>query len=172
MEKHRERDWQQRFAGYRVNRESVPRLPAWPVRWVLDDPRGVPYLVIWRWLDQGEVREALRVSRALPPFEGVELKRTDGTSQVVRIVWRPLPRHGGSALLLVCPGCGRPRRSLYGWSVCAQQLLRSAWQCRACAGLRYRSEGTPPSSFARLLGGYPRSVPWDPWAFANPWRAT
>jgi hypothetical protein len=161
------RDSRQRFASYRVNCESVPCLPVWAVRWVLDDPRGIPYLLVWRWLDRGEVREALRVSRTLPPVEGVELKRTDGTSQVVETVRRPLPRNGGSALLLVCPHCGGPRRTLYGWSVCAQQLLRSLWQCRTCAGLRYRSEGTPPSSFARLV-----ATAWDPCAFANPWRGT
>ena len=35
----RARGWHQRYLGARVNCESVPRLPAGAVAWVLDDPR-------------------------------------------------------------------------------------------------------------------------------------
>lgn len=44
-----------------------------------------------------------------------ELKRTDGTATIVRIVWRTLPRNGARALFLLCPCCETPRRFVYGW---------------------------------------------------------
>ncbi len=166
------KQWQQArgchayFLGFRVNCESVPRLPVWAVRWALDDPRGTPYLLLWRWRDEGDIKEALRVSwRA--PFAGVELKRADGTSQTVETIRRPLPLNGGSALFLICSYCRVPRRYLYGWQVCSQRVVRSSWICRTCAGLRYQSEGTYINPWSRGLGGYPRTPPWDPYAFAN-----
>ena len=163
-----ERGWHEYFAGFRVNCESVPRLPTWAVRWVVDDPRGVPYLLVWRWMDAGEIKEALRVSRRSSSFAEVELKRADGTSQIVETMRRRLPRNGGNALFLVCPCCGVPRRHLYGWSVVSpQRVARSLWQCRTCAGLRYQSEGTYMSPWSRVLGGYPRTPPWDPWVFSS-----
>lgn len=36
-----------RFAGARLDVESVPRLPTFPVRWTLEDPRGRPSFVFW-----------------------------------------------------------------------------------------------------------------------------
>jgi hypothetical protein len=36
-----------RFAGVRYDVESIPRLPTFPARWALEDPRGRPYLVFW-----------------------------------------------------------------------------------------------------------------------------
>ena len=168
MEQRRQaRGWHQYFTGFRVNCESIPRLPAWAVRCAVDDPRGIPYLLIWRWMDSGEVKEALCVSQCPASVGGLELKRRDGTSQILRTIRRSLPRNGGDALLLVCPSCGVPRRYLYGWRVFSQQVWRSMWQCRTCAGLRYRSEGAITSSFGRLLGGYPRTPPWDPSAFSS-----
>jgi hypothetical protein len=165
------RGWHEYFVGFRINCESVPRLPAWAVRWALDDPRGISYLLIWRWMDSGEIKEALRISHCPPAVGGTELKRRDGTSQILSTIRRSLPRNGGSALLLVCPSCGVPRRYLYGWSVFSHRVMRSSWQCRTCAGLRYQSEGAITSYLGRLLGGYPRTPPWDPWAFSCPLRA-
>ena len=163
-----ERGWHEYFAGFRVNCESIPRLPAWAVRWVVDDPRGVPYLLVWRWMDAGEIKEALRLSRRSSSFAEVEVKRTDGTSQIVETMRRRLPRNGGNALFLVCPCCGVPRRHLYGWSVVSpQRVARSLWICRTCAGLRYQSEGTYIQLWCRGLGGYPRTPPWDPWVFSS-----
>ena len=37
-----------RFRRHRVNCEQVPFLPAWAVAWVLDDPRKIPYLFVWK----------------------------------------------------------------------------------------------------------------------------
>jgi hypothetical protein len=39
------------------------------------------------------------------------------------------------------------------------------WKCRTCAGLHYNSEGTYVRF--RWLGGYPRTLPWDPRVFTN-----
>ena len=48
------RDWREatreedgRFSGARFNVEEIPRLPTFPARWALEDPRRVPYLVFW-----------------------------------------------------------------------------------------------------------------------------
>jgi hypothetical protein len=45
----------------------------------------------------------------------VELKRTDGSTTVLRILWQMLPRNGGRVLLLVCSYCNTLRRHVYGW---------------------------------------------------------
>ena len=83
----------------------------------------------------------------------------------IRTVRRRLPRNGGMALLLTCPCCQRPCRHLYGWSVSDKRVVRSVWKCRICAGLRYTSEGAYVRF--RWLGGYPRTLPWDPYIFNN-----
>src|SRR5438874_4623433 len=36
-----------RFTGVRLHVEAVPRLPTFPARRTLDDPRGRPYFVFW-----------------------------------------------------------------------------------------------------------------------------
>jgi hypothetical protein len=72
---------------------------AWIVRSNLDDPRKIPYLLIWKdeWHD-GRIMEAVRLTCHVDPYLGsphwyVKLKRTDG-STVLLIVWRMLPRNG------------------------------------------------------------------------------
>jgi hypothetical protein len=49
-----------RFFGRRVNCEQVPLLPAWAVGWMLDDPRKIPYLLIWKSEYDGKIKEAVR----------------------------------------------------------------------------------------------------------------
>ena len=149
-----------------VGLQNSDCLPVWAVRWTFDDPRGRPYLLTWQWMDVGPVQEALRVSYV--SSLGLMLKRTDGSSQFIELLWRTLPRNGGAALFLICPGCRVPRRYLYGWSVSSQRVVLSSWKCRTCAGLRYRSEGTYIKPGLRSLGGYPRTPPWDPQVFSNP----
>lgn len=156
-----------RFRGRRCNLETVPRLSAATVRWVVDDIRQIPYLFAW-WKEGVELHELVRVA-ALPggpapardgeewvsigrPFQQVGLR-------ALRLLRRPLPRHGGTDLLLGCPICGSPRRHLYGYG---------DFRCRRCADLRYGSEGTYVRKRLRGIGGYPRADVWDPYCIATP----
>ena len=185
-----------RFYGFRVNCESVPRLPAAVVRWALDDPRRRPYVFLWRdWraddiqrIRPDEIREALFVARytpketvlngyryaeSVPPGEEwVSASTLDGKSEepgsgiarALRVIRVPLPRNGGRALLLVCPGfgCGKPRRHLYAWEIIGSRVARRPWLCRTCARLRFASEGEGRNTW----GPYPR-YPWDPYVFSS-----
>lgn len=167
-----------RFFGRRVNCENVPILPAGAVGWVLDDPRKIPYLFIWKGSFDGEVKEAVRVASYSEPIGAfhvdwtgwVEVKRTDQTKDIIRSVLRAMPRNGGSVRLLVCSDCNTPGRALYGWEPGGKytsSAQRCSWKCRACAGLRYASEGTYIPRQFRFLGGYPRQEPWYPYVFAD-----
>ena len=51
-----------RFSGIRVNVESVPRLPTFPARWVLGDPRQRAYFVFWTSEYDGELEYALKMA--------------------------------------------------------------------------------------------------------------
>ena len=159
----------------------MPLLPARIVQLVLDDPRKIPYLLVWRSPQDRMVKEAVRIDRErgqLAPFDltgWVEIKRPDGTRSVFRAIEREMPRNGGKLQLLACPSCGHPRRALYGWrpgGPYTTSVERSPrWECRVCAGLRYSSEGsalTHPSrsAFVRLIEqqcGVFRSPRPDPW---------
>src|SRR5258708_1496412 len=130
----------------------MPVIPAWLVRSNLNDPRRIPYLLIWK--DErhgGEIKEAVRLARYVEPSNSrvtddyVELKRTDGSTTVLRIVWRMLPRNGGRALFLVCSYCKTPRRHVYGWgwgqrSGGAKRVREIRWRCRSFAPPRYPSQ--------------------------------
>ena len=167
MVKHRNqrRDWNERFAGFRINCESVPRLPASVMRNAVDDPRRIPYLLLWRDRWNEKIQEILRV--ILISENVIELKRSSGVSQRTELRRAGLP-NGGAALFLVCPSCYTARRDLYGWSTSSGGVFRSSWQCRICAGLRYSSEGRyVPRMFRCSGGGYPRTQPWDPLVFSN-----
>src|SRR5258708_790695 len=92
-----------RFYGFRVNCEQVPMLPAWTVREVLDDPRMVPYLIVWKSRTGNEVKQAVRLARSVllinpSEVESAEIKWPDGNTVPVYLVWRRQP-HGGCALL-------------------------------------------------------------------------
>ena len=171
----------QRFLGFwaRLNCENMPVIPAWLVRRCLDDPRKIPYLLVWKDERDGEIKEAVRLARFAGTFDDhVELKRTDGSSTVLRIVWRTLPRNGGRALLLRCPYCDTPRRHVYGWewdsfSGWSNRVRRTDWCCRSCNRLRYSSEGgylCGPRMF-RVLGNLPRPESWLPYVFTSPEEA-
>jgi hypothetical protein len=149
----------------------MPVIPAWLVRSNLNDPRRIPYLLVWK--DErhgGEIKEAVRLARYIEPSNSrvaenyVELKRTDGDATVLRIMWRMLPRKGGRALFLLCPHCDTPRRYVYGWvwdsvSGWSNRVRRISWRCRSCARLRYSSEGSylrvPGSFLTRAFGHLP-----------------
>src|SRR5208283_3260448 len=86
------RGWHGHFLGFwaRLNCEDMPAIPAWLVRSNLDDPRRIPYLLVWK--DErhdGEITEAVRLAHG--GFSDlVELKRSDESTTVLRIVWRTL----------------------------------------------------------------------------------
>ena len=109
-----------RFFGRRVNCEQVPLLPAWAVAQVFDDPKETPHPLAWN--SAGTVQERVHIH----PFDetpmkpmlamwrldiaphnstgGVEIKRDDGTTDIIRTLLQPLPRNGGSVRLSHLPG--------------------------------------------------------------------
>jgi hypothetical protein len=164
----------------------MPVIPGWLVRSNLNDPRKIPYLLVWKDARDGEIKEAVRLARYVEPSNSrvtdnyVELKRTDGSVTVLRIVWRMLPRNGGRALLLVCSYCNTPRRHVYGWewdssSGWSNRVRQISWRCRSCARLRYSSEGgyLRPTGLGRLgvrlaaYGNLPRPESWFPYVFTS-----
>jgi len=180
-----------RFFGRRVNCEQVPLLPAWAVGWMLNDPRKIPYLLVWKSERDGTVKEAVRVAREVsqfPPFDltgWIEIKRPGGDCINIRTIERALPRNGGRALLLVCPHCQVARRALCGWQpggpYTSSVVTAWLWQCRSCAGLRHESEGGALVHRGRgtlapfeMYGGplrSPRTEPWYPHVFTSPQQA-
>ena len=164
-----------RFFGRRVNCEHVPALPAWAVRRVLDDPRKIPYLLLWKSPWDGEIKEAVRVSDLgqtpyLPEAQSIEVKRTDGSVVHLRVLKRRLPKNAGHDISLACPHCCSLRRALYAWKAAGEYTNSaqvSTWQCRSCAGLRYSSEGGALVIRCRgnlgLMFGDMRGPGPDPW---------
>jgi hypothetical protein len=165
----------------------MPVIPAWIVRSNLNDPRRIPYLLVWK--DErhdGEIKEAVRLARYVEPSNSrvtdnyVELKRTDGSATVLRIVWRMLPRNGGRSLFLLCPYCNTPRRHVFGWewdsfSGWSNRVRSISWRCGTCARLRYSFEGgyLRPTGLGRLsvtlraFGNLPRPESWLPYVFTS-----
>jgi hypothetical protein len=183
-----------RFFGRRVNCEHVPMIPAQVVAWMLDDPRKIPYLLVWKSRSNGTAREAVRIAAcnetncpdALNWLAGVEIKGHDGTCNFIRTMLRRLPRNGGSVRLLICPYCSIPRRGLYGWEPGGRftsGAVRSIWGCRKCNMLRYSSEGEAlvhheRGAFASLIEPLfcgpirsDRPKPWYPYVFTSPKEA-
>lgn len=176
-----------RFLGETQLRKHAGH-PVWLVRRYLDDPCKIPYLLIWQRESDGQVMEAVRLARQKPfdsvelnqadPLEYVELKRTNGSITILQVVWRTLPRNGGSALLLRCPYCETPRRHVYGWewdswSGWSNRVRSIYWRCRSCARLRYSSEGgyLHPGVLFRAFGNLPRPESWLPYMFTSPEEA-
>ena len=185
-----ERGWHQYFRGFRarINCENIPVLRASLVQANFNDPRRIPYLLVWKDESDGHIKEAVRLARHFDPREPavthyVELKRTDGSLTILGTVWRMLPRNGGRVLLLVCSYCSTPRRHVYAWewdsfSGWSNRVRSVTWRCRSCARLRYSSEGgyLRPTGLGRLgrlgvmLGAYgnlPRPQSWLPYAFTS-----
>lgn len=168
-----------RFAGSRLDLESVPRLPAVGVRAALDDPLSRPYLFLWKLEGRpvygvGEIAASVVIRRGGgfhswpegPTAELFEIAKTgcpDGPFDLLTL-FRRLPRGGGAELLVRCAACDLPKRYLFPWERRAGRCrLSGRWQCRSCAGLRFASEGQRD----RWGWGYPRQDPWDPYVFSS-----
>jgi hypothetical protein len=158
----------------------MPVIPAWLVRINLNDPRRISYLLVWKDARDGQIKEAVRLARYVDPHDSraesnhVELKRPDGSTTILRVVWRMLPRNGGRALFLLCPYCDTPRRHVYGWewdsfSGWSNRVRTISWRCRSCARLRYSSEGgfLRPRIRFRAFGNLPRPESWLPYVFTS-----
>jgi hypothetical protein len=143
-----------------VDAEGVPRLPA---RLVAEVARlGGPCFLYWE-ASHCRSTEAALITVAV---EEAIVLRGEGSETRIRLISRPVPRHGGRALLLCCPRCSRLVRHLYGWARAeGRNVRRVPWLCRLCAGLRYSSEGYWTTGWRReairCCGRLPR-FPWDP----------
>jgi hypothetical protein len=133
------RGWHQHFIGSwaRLNCEYMPVIPAWLVRCCIDDPRRIPFLLVWKRESDGKIMEVVRLARYEGDDNYVVIKRTDGDDTVLRMIWRILPRNGGRALLLHCFCCNTPRRHVYGWewdsfSGWSNRVRSISWRCRGC----------------------------------------
>lgn len=181
-----------RFFGRRVNCERVPLLPAWVVGRLFDDPRNIPYLLVWTDPEDGSPRDTIRISAKIDPpvlfppdwTDVFEIKRPIQGRNFIRTILRRLPRNGGEARLLGCPYCDRWCRGLYGWEPGGQYIHSvemCSWRCRRCAKLRYASEGGGLIHRHRGASGQQfdaafgcrtdRPEPWLPFVFTSPQEA-
>jgi len=74
-------------------------LGACTVRAILDDPRMILYLVVWKSRKGNEVKQTVRLARSVPrtslsEIESVDIKWPDGSTVRVYLVWRRQPRLG------------------------------------------------------------------------------
>src|SRR5438128_1599795 len=90
-----------RFSGPRVHVEAVPRLPTFPARCTLEDPRGRPYFVFWT-TKHGKLDYHLRMTK-LGNGHTVVVTTPEGGASRIEVLHRLLPRRGGRALLYRCP---------------------------------------------------------------------
>jgi hypothetical protein len=156
------RDYSGRFSGgRRVNVESCPRLPAWLLGRIL--LYAGSRLIELRWVDH--------LGNAFSEFAG-RCDEHSRPSVLVRTGREPFgtcvfPKqlsapNRGVQTLVCCRSCSRTVRYLYDIAVRENQAYPANWQCRVCAGLRYRSEGSR-NRFSGSWGPYPRSWVWgDP----------
>jgi hypothetical protein len=170
----RARDRAGRFVGPRANVEDVPRLPTFPARWVLEDPRRRSYLVFWA-SEDGKTPWALKMAPT-DKADSVLVTLEAGRSQGLSLVRRRMPRGTGTVLLYLCPTCEKPHRYLYRLSMSLTGLVDYfGLQCQFCAGLRFSSQGRYMYSLLRSTVKMLRQAgekfprwPWDPRAVSDP----
>ncbi len=109
------------ISGLRVDVEQVPRLPTFPARWVLEDPRKRPYLVFWV-SDDGDRCHGIQMAPTGQP-DSVMVTFDDGGPQRLTILRRSLPRGTGTALFYRCSWCHKPRRYLYLLTLSGTKLV-------------------------------------------------
>lgn len=141
-----------KFSGCRVNIDEVPRLPAFPARWTLEDPRRRSYFVFWP-DDREEGRLLYAVRMVVEGEDRVGITRPDGRHEQIQICWRPLPC-GARELRYLCFWCDQPRRYLYAWALRwwdRRVTDDEGWRCAECARLRWPSQGAYNSAAGRAL---------------------
>ena len=166
-----------RFSGVRVDVESVPRLPTFPARWALADPRRRPYFVFWT-SEDCDLQYGLKMA---PSEEGdaVLVTLENGETYRIPILRRPLPRGTATALFYRCLWCRKSRRYLYRLTLSGTTLVGYlGLRCQVCAGLRFASQGRYQGKVERdpirfLYQGRRASEPltrdpWDPRAVSDP----
>src|SRR5215467_1668161 len=165
MESERKRGADGRFEGLRVNVEDVPRLPTFPARWVLEDPRRRPYFVYWA--PENGPAWALKMASA-GQDGGVLVTFENGQTQLISVLLRRMPKGAGSSLVYLCPSCESPSRYLYRLALLGTKLVTAkGLVCQRCAKLRFASQGWYKPAFARGLGPRGRN-PWEPRAVSDP----
>lgn len=164
------RDFEGRFYGLRMNVEDVPRLPASVARYVLEDRRARPYLVVWTDSVFGEGERVGLALRAEPRDGGRVRFLAPNVDETVGTVRVPIPG-GRAALLWRCPTCGVPRRFLYVHRLSPWGLRSGSLGCARCNRLRWNSQGRFLGDFARAMrGGRRLPLPrytWDPAAVVS-----
>src|SRR5262245_11947018 len=93
--KARTRDGNGRFYWSRLDVEAVPRLPAFPARWALEDPRGRMYFVFWT--REGRLEYSIGM-KAEPGHDAVRVFDPAGHQSHMAVHRRPLPRGFGISL--------------------------------------------------------------------------
>ena len=86
----------------------MPVIPAWPVRSNLNDPRRIPYLLIWKDERQGgEIKEAVRLARYVCRTLPRTVSGLPEVPFIIRGKW-----HATSVKNLLRPGSGRSAAEL------------------------------------------------------------
>jgi len=150
-----------------VNVDRVPRLPTFPARWVLEDPRGRTYFVFWS--DPGG--KLVRALLMAPSDDRCAILLS--TPYILRRRFALERRHqwGGQVLFYVCAGCNRPRRYLYPWELIDGRLVHDlSLRCAQCVRLRYPCQGGrgPGTTVEPWASSRPSVEPWEPRAVSDP----
>jgi hypothetical protein len=110
----------------------------------------------------------------------LKLSTPEDTGCRIELLWRQMPRRGGTAILYRCPCCKAPRRYLYGLALNDDRIVEDGlWRCFPCAGLLFVSQGRyrrhlERAVFAGVYGPDARvreplpRHPWDPQAVSDP----
>jgi hypothetical protein len=122
-----ERDYDGRFTGFRVNTESVPRLPVTVARRAIKERR----IQLALWVDHydGELAYVGIVEPGADSSAVVIRGSSERTGELITLSCRPLPWNRVDRLF-VCPGCRRQRRHLYAFAVVGGRLTSTG--CQSC----------------------------------------
>ena len=138
------RDWAGRFIGPRVNCENVPLFTSRALAWMLDDPRKVPYLMIWMDQNSEKIIEAVRIALSpdmeeeIPWAKCVEITKELMACRIGFLRSSDLFRGTGERpdwSSVRTANIHDVRSTLGGWirAGAMQPSYSRSWQCRSCA---------------------------------------